>query len=262
MNQFLGKLIGGLLGLLALGFVGLILGLWIGHAFDRGFSRFQHFASPEMRAKLQDNFFSTTFHLLGYLAKADGRISEVEIKHTESLISQMQLNHSMRQRAITFFKAGADSGFSVEPVINEFLGLAGRHPQLKQTLFLFLVTLALADGEMDAAEQRALDRIGHLLGFRATQIAQLLRMAQAQGQFHQAPGSQGSITRVEVAYEALGVEASATDAEIKRAYRKLMSANHPDKLIAKGVPDAMIRLATEKSQEIQSAYEVIKKHRA
>lgn len=66
------------------------------------------------------------------------------------------------------------------------------------------MTLALADGEMDAAEQRALDRIGHLLGFRATQIAQLLRMAQAQGQFHHAPGSQGSITRVEVAYEALG----------------------------------------------------------
>ena len=115
---------------------------------------------------------------------------------------------------------------------------------------------------MDTAEQRTLDRIGHLLGFSHAHIAQLLRMAQAQGQFHQAPGSQGSITRVEVAYEALGVEASATDAEIKRAYRKLISENHPDKLIAKGVPDAMIRLATEKSQEIQSAYEVIKKHRA
>ena len=51
------------------------------------------------------------------------------------------------------------------------------------------------------------------------------------------------------------------DKELKRAYRKLMSENHPDKLIAQGVPEDMIKLATERSQEIQAAYEMIKKSR-
>ena len=57
------------------------------------------------------------------------------------------------------------------------------------------------------------------------------------------------------------MSSSATDKELKRAYRKLMSENHPDKLIAKGVPEAMIKLATERSQEIQAAYAMIKKAR-
>ena len=65
----------------------------------------------------------------------------------------------------------------------------------------------------------------------------------------------------EDAYRALGVESTATDKEVKRAYRKLMSEHHPDKLIAKGVPEAMIKLATERTQEIQTAYELIRKSR-
>jgi DnaJ like chaperone protein len=47
----------------------------------------------------------------------------------------------------------------------------------------------------------------------------------------------------------------------KKAYRRLMSENHPDKLIAKGVPDEMIKIATERSQEISNAYEVIRNAR-
>ncbi|MGJ8687769.1 MAG: DnaJ domain-containing protein, partial [Spongiibacteraceae bacterium] len=63
------------------------------------------------------------------------------------------------------------------------------------------------------------------------------------------------------AYKAIGVEETASDAELKKAYRRLMSEHHPDKLIAKGVPEDMIKMATEKSQEIQAAYEMIKKSR-
>ena len=62
-------------------------------------------------------------------------------------------------------------------------------------------------------------------------------------------------------YDTMGVARDATQDEIKRAYRKLMSENHPDKLIAQGVPEAMVKLATERSQEIQAAYEMIKKSR-
>jgi DnaJ like chaperone protein len=57
------------------------------------------------------------------------------------------------------------------------------------------------------------------------------------------------------------VGSQVNDKELKRAYRKLMSENHPDKLIAKGVPEDMVKLATERSQEIQAAYEMVRKHR-
>jgi DnaJ like chaperone protein len=261
-NQYMGKLVGGLIGFLTLGPLGLLLGLWVGHAFDKGLGGLAQFASPEFRAKIQESFFTTTFRLLGCLAKADGRVSESEIAHAEALISQMGLDTRGRQRAIALFKEGSSKDFELEVVVNDFLGLAGRHPQLKQTLLLFLISMALADGTMDPAERNVLDHIGRLLGFSEAQVAHLLRMAQAQGRFHETPGSQGTVNDIQVAYDALGVQQTASDAEVKRAYRKLMSENHPDKLIAKGVPDSMVKLATEKSQEIQAAYELIKKQRA
>ena len=59
----------------------------------------------------------------------------------------------------------------------------------------------------------------------------------------------------------LGVPASAGDAEVKRAYRKLMSENHPDKLVAQGLPESMIAAAHERTQRILEAYETIRTHR-
>ena len=76
---------------------------------------------------------------------------------------------------------------------------------------------------------------------------------------YSAPGQRE--TELATAYTALGLKADATDAEVKRRYRKLMSENHPDKLIAEGVPDELLRVATERAQEITAAYEVIQQSR-
>jgi DnaJ like chaperone protein len=64
------------------------------------------------------------------------------------------------------------------------------------------------------------------------------------------------------AYAILGVNKSASEAEIKTAYRRLMSQHHPDKLVSKGLPDEMIKIATEKTQEIRKAYDLIKSKKA
>jgi DnaJ like chaperone protein len=63
------------------------------------------------------------------------------------------------------------------------------------------------------------------------------------------------------AYAILGVEREATDAEVKRAYRRLLSRHHPDKLVSKGLPEEMMKLAAEKTHEIRQAYETITRAR-
>jgi len=86
-------------------------------------------------------------------------------------------------------------------------------------------------------------------------------MMQAQRSYSAAGGQQPAYKNIEDAYSMLGVKSDATDGEVKKSYRKLMSQHHPDKLVSRGLPEEMIKLATEKTVEIKAAYEQIKKER-
>jgi DnaJ like chaperone protein len=260
--MFYGKLVAGLIGLMVAGVLGLLIGLALGHAFDRGLAGVLRFGSPEHVARVRAAFFQTCFQLLGYLAKADGRVSETEVAHTEQLFRQMGLTADQRSQAIRYFKAGSAPDFDPEPVIASFIEISHGQRQLRQTLLLFLVSMALADHQLEASERAVLERLASLLGYSAAQLDQLLRMVQAQDHFHTGtqggPAADGSL---EDAYAALGVSPDVDDRQLKRAYRKLMSEHHPDKLIARGVPEDMLKVATERAQEIQAAYEMIRRSR-
>ena len=78
---------------------------------------------------------------------------------------------------------------------------------------------------------------------------------------HFAGGQVDSAAALDDAYKALGVDKDSTDAEVKRAYRKLMSKYHPDKLMGQGLPEDMIKVATEQAKEIQLAYDLVCKQR-
>ena len=259
-----GKIVAGVLGLLIAGVPGLFFGLVLGHLFDRGLAAALGFGGAQLD-ELREVFFRTVFRLMGYVAKADGRVSEAEVAHTERIFTQLGLADEQRRAAIGSFKEGAEVGFEPDTTVRAFLRAGGAQPALRQNLFMFLVALAFADGEFHRAQRDALRRIGVALGYREGAVEELLRMATAQEQFHDTRGeggaAPGNAPTLGDAYTALGVGDSASDAEVKRAYRKLMSQNHPDKLSARGVPEDMRRLATEKSQEIQAAYELIRKSR-
>ncbi|MEZ5568416.1 MAG: co-chaperone DjlA [Halioglobus sp.] len=259
----LGKIIAGLIGLVTGGFPGLIVGGVLGHLFDRALARQFGLGSAESLHAVRESFFETAFLLSGYLAKIDGRVSEKEVAHTEQVFVQMGLDAAQRQRAISLFKQGSAAGFMPEPAVAGFVQTCGNRNQLKRTLLLFLISLAQADEQLQPSEHDALRRITRLLGLNVLQLDLLLQMTRGQQHFHSRAGGarQPAKASLEDAYAALGVASSVNDRELKRAYRKRMSENHPDKLIARGVPEDMVKLATERSQDVQAAYEMIRQHR-
>jgi DnaJ like chaperone protein len=140
------------------------------------------------------------------------------------------------------------------------MSVCGHTKDLKQVLLVYLIVMALADGHFHPAEQALLSDISGYLGYDQATYKHLVEMVLNQTSFG---GSQAnSAEALDGAYKALGVTKDSTDAEIKRAHRKLMSQYHPDKLMGQGVPEDMIAMATEQAKEIQLAYDLIKKSRS
>lgn len=243
-----------------LGLFGAFLGYLIGSSVDRARQYGLGGINPLGNDHRKAVFLETAFVLMGKLAKADGKISQGEISHVEQFIQKMGMSNEHRQQAIEQFKRGSVENFDIDATLNEFMTTCGNTSNLKQVLLMYLTVMALSDGKLDPTEHALLERIALRLGYSAAEFKQMLDMLLNQAHFSQ--GNTSSPSALEDAYKALGVNKNNTDQEIKRAYRKLMSQYHPDKLIGQGLPEDMIAVATEQAKDIQVAYDLIKKHRA
>jgi DnaJ like chaperone protein len=121
--------------------------------------------------------------------------------------------------------------------------------------------IALSEGSISAQERSVLWRIADILGVGRVALAQLEALLRAQRSFGQEFAGRPRGNDLAEAYQALGIEPQATDRDVKTAYRRLMNQHHPDKLVAKGLPDSMLEVAKERTREIRAAYEIIKEHR-
>lgn len=259
------KLIGAILGFLAFNFVGGLIGYFIGGVVDRARAYGFGGVNPLSHGQRQAVFIKTTFVLMGKLAKTDGHISQDEIDHVELFIQKIGMSAEHRTEAITFFRQGAAEDFDVQPQINEFMSICGHTRNLPQILIIYLIVMSLVDGKLDAAEEKFMRETSVQFGFTLGEFQQMLETTLNQFHFSGRQSGAGqrptSASDLEEAYKALGVTKENTDKEIKRAYRKLISKYHPDKLIGQGVPEDMIAVATEQTKEIQKAYELIEKSR-
>jgi DnaJ like chaperone protein len=261
-----GKVIGGALGFAVVGPIGALLGAAIGHSFDKGLSGLEGF-SPGIanQEKIQAVFFTATFSIMGRIAKADGKVSKEEIAVAQDTMARMQLDKEQKAAAQNLFSKGKEESFDFIEIAKQLRKECGRNKNLLQMFLEIQIATALADGDLHQQEQGILLELAAILGFSQFQFQRLLAMAVAQSRFYRGSNSSRGYAmtsdRIDGAYEVLGVDATCTDQELKRAYRRLMSQHHPDKLVAKGLPEEMMKLATEKTQQIKEAYDTIKQNR-
>ena len=261
-----GKVVGGILGFVIGGPIGALIGLVLGHLVDS--NRVAGGGVSFGRARDHTTFFNTTFAVMGHLCKADGRVSAEEIRAAELVMDQLRLSEARRVEARAMFRAGKAPDFDLADALDAFQAAYGRAAQLKFVFLQIQMSAAWADGEVGAAERSVLHEIARRLRIPEVAFRQVEALVAAMaGRAYRSDGGQPprqppSRADIEGAYRALGVSPADSDAHIKRAYRRLISQHHPDKLISKGLPEDMMRAATERTAEIKASYDLIMSRRA
>jgi DnaJ like chaperone protein len=250
-------IIGALLGASFGGVAGLIIGGLFGYAAGLALRQFVVGSLQVAQSQLLDS----TFSIMGALCKADNVVTRDEINAVKQIFAMLKLQGESREQAKAAFNRGKQAGFDLDAAVDQFARLSrGRGPLVQ--LFLQLQCMAVvADGRIDPAEHAMLVRIAQRLGLTEADVSQLDALLRAAMGGPSATGGAPQKARLHDAYAALGITADAKPAEIKRAYRKLISQNHPDKLAARGLPESMRPVAEERSRELNSAYDMIKNAR-
>jgi DnaJ like chaperone protein len=265
-----GKAFGALIGLwLGHGPIGLVIGLIIGHYIDMQTERGLRASSVNARG-VQEAFFRATFQVMGHVAKADGRVSEEEIRAARMVMAQFRLGEPDIHRAIELFTFGKSREFPLDETVARLGQMLGNHIDGKRMFVQIQLQAAVWGGASSDATRQVLRRVSGLLGmseFEFAQLEALLRMQRGgyggqSGAGTYGPGTQRSRRdELQDAYSVLGVQATATDTDVTKAYRRLMSQNHPDKMAANGLPESMKAAAEEKTKQIRAAYDVIRESR-
>jgi len=256
--RIIGKLVGAVIGLIVFhNPFGLLIGAIIGHFYDVALTQLR---PPSMGS----GFIEPLFAFAGALAKSDGRVSEVEIAAAESLMARLRLDMAQRRAAIERFNIGKGAEFPAELAINDLKRWCGGRRDLAFLVLDLLLDLVYAEGALAAPKLALLRKLCWTLGVNDHELAALAAMkgyAPTGAGAQRGAGARPPPSRPLHAdpYVVLGIERSANERDIKRAYRKLMSQHHPDKL--GDVPDELKRRAEERAREINAAYERVKAER-
>ena len=276
--KWTGKVVGGLLGLITLGPIGAAVGVALGHQFDEhsgDSSSTRRLNSNENLAEVGERFFRTTFRLMGYLAKADGRVTEREISAARGVMTELRLNQQQVQAAIHYFTEGKQGNIDPAAELGALRHVCQNRPELLRVFLEIQVRAALAGNNMEGPVRTLLTRVANNLGVSPLELAQIETVLRIRtGAFHTGPnqgqsrgnGYNGAFgpspaEQLDQAYKVLETTAGASKDEIVKAYRRQLSRHHPDKLKANGLPDSMIEHAKQRTQLIIEAYELIRERR-
>lgn len=251
-----GKILGSLFGLALAGPIGLVIGVLFGHLLDIRTQRHTQLR-PKARAKAQDTFFRITFSVMGHIAQADGQVSKEEIDLAQQVMSRMGLDKAGKQNAMNYFKEGVNSAFDLHDSLIELKNACYNQRHLLRVFIDIQMQASYADGRLDPSERKIILEICKQLDFERISFHQFNERIRAEQAYRTHIDSKETAQSIRNAYRILGISPSSSDTQVKKAYRRLIAKWHPDKLVAKGLPEEMIQFATKKTQEIKNAYEQI-----
>ena len=258
-----GKILGGTFGFMIGGPIGALLGAALGHNFDKGLQidhitgGFEH----GRQERVQTVFFTAAFSVMGAVCKADGQVSKDEIAIAREVMGQMQLSAEQRKAAMALFNEGKRESFPLQDVLEQLRREIGPRHNLKRMFLEIQLYAAFADGRMHPRERSLLQQACDILRISQTEFKDLEEAIRAQFHHQSSRRTADAGPSLKDAYALLNVKESASNAEVKKAYRRLLSQHHPDKLVSKGLPEEMMKIAADRTHEIRQAYEKIKSER-
>lgn len=273
-----GKWIGGFLGFITAGPLGALAGYALGSLFDRGLGEVnrddagqqygyagQQYSHSEQRRRTyegeRNSFMFSLLVLASYIINADGKIMHSEMEMVRRFLRQNFGERAKEQGEeilLKLFEQQKRMGMEAyRSVIQDSCHQIRTNMLYEQRLqlFDFLIMIAQADGVIVQAEVQALREMGIHMGLSTEDIEQMLNL----GSSHQGGATASSANSLDDAYRILGISPSATNDEVKAAYRKMALKHHPDKVAALG--EDVRRAAEKKFQEINDAKDRIYKAR-
>lgn len=261
-----GKVIGTVAGLATGRPLVALAGLILGHQFDRGFantfSKIGADPADGRLEKLSPEFVTVLFQVIGHVAKADGRVSEDEIRAARSLMHRLGLGPAQARRAIAWFEEGKHAAFPVKERVAKLKADGARKPEARTLFVRLLIEIALANATLDHRQRAVLWEVCKEFGIGRVELAQMEAIARAQRGFRGSEAGNADAKRVDAAYRTLGVDKTSSNDDIKKAYRRLMNRIHPDKIAAENPDDAVIAEAERRTREVRGAYEMLKVRRS
>ncbi len=264
--RYTGKVVGGFIGMF-LGPLGALAGVLLGHQIDEHLDRrHAQLPGPEELRAIGERFFRATFRVMGYLAKADGRVSEQEISAARAVMAELRLDPARVQQAIECFTAGKQPGFDLTAELSDLGRACAGRPDLVRVFVEIQVRAALSGNNLDGPVRPLVNRMAGRLGVSPFELAQIeavlrirtgsFRYASAGGEFRPSVAQ-----KLDEAYRVLEAAPGDSDQDVVKAYRRQLSRHHPDKLKANGLPESMIEHAKQRTQQIIEAYELIRERR-
>lgn len=259
-----GKIIGGAAGMLLGGPLGALVGVAIGHvAHDRsktgeGGERPRLFnaegiAGMAERAR-QVAFTVAVVTLAAKMAKADGAVTREEIDAFKRIF---RIPPEEAGNVGKVFDAARRSSEGFEVYARQIAGLFRDSPAVLEELLTALYLIARADGALHPAEEQFLNRVAEIFGLGPAAVARARSTTAGGGGGGRSQAMGGGPDP----YAVLGVSRQASDEEVKAAHRKLLRENHPDALVAQGLPQEFISVAEDKMKTVNAAWDQIQRER-
>ena len=245
--------------------LGAVLGAALGHQVEKQFAK----PSATTRRRVEDRsdarsakersmmFCASAAAMLAKLAKADGCVTQREIVAVEAAFARLGFDAATRDYAIAAFRKAKDDAHTIYEYAAEFSEAIGS-VEVRELFYGLLWDIACSDGTATREELEILQRMTVALGIRSRWFD---FYAKSHNSERGRCGATGGESDLVAAYATLGVSATASDEEIKAAYRELAKKNHPDLLRSQGLPDEMVVQATERMKRINEAWQIIRNAR-